>query len=1365
MKIQQVDLNFSAFDIRSQIPVSELRRNALGVQLLSPSLHAQLFPGPSLPKPPRPLLEISIDHLRDNDLSPEGAAVLPEISFNMPRLRGENIREHFLNIGQHTAEPYLSMAKEFMEADLLEMPGSWVVDRAGWTRYGRDGKVEAVKDLGEETVVSFDVEVLYKLSPYPVMATAVTPNAWYSWLSPIIFESPPKEIPEPLPRWKRRTPDHHPHHLIPLFKGSTPRVVIGHNVGYDRARVLEEYELERPSTRWLDTLSLHVATRGITSVQRPAWITHRKHKREKLLRETAVLSHVQELAEASGDLDLVQSVVEHSASNEATLESAAKTWEDVTSVNSLAEVAALHCGQVVDKTIRSRFGDDEITHASMIRPELHDLIKYCAKDVRITHNVYKKVLPLFLDNCPHPASFAGVLSMGSSFLPVNESWERYLEDAETKYREMDGGVRQALRITAEQLRKSGPTEDDSWHSQLDWSPKAARWSDQLAVSAPLASDDSTFPASTQGVSSDLVGDTQHTNTPSSDIPSWFTTLSRDPNTLATSASQRHLLPLLLRMSYKGYPVAHLSDDRWCFKVPHEAIDALVEAHGAPVELSSKDTNFETCLDTSAFFRISLDGTPRKTKLVGPGIKKLVSWGDLTSPYPELLANVMQSDLGGLETQLLACAEDLKALGAQNDWGTQLDWSTPGFGNSCLSIPRKHFANAAPDISAEDAVQTKPKTKAKKSSKAAHGTWPKWYWELTAPPSREGASFGELDISMKKTIAPLLLRLQWQARPLFHSREHKWLYRIPKQLHWDSTSTKARGNPLTFTHEADETLRLDDEHFYFHLPHPEGEGKNVGNPMAKSFVKAIESGELSSAAAANGDEASAQAAVDATNLNVLCSYWMSARERIIEQMVVYRDPSFGMILPQVITMGTVTRRAVEATWLTASNAKKNRIGSELKAMIRAPPGYAMVGADVDSEELWISSVMGDSQFGMHGATAIGWMTLEGTKAAGTDLHSKTAKILGTSRDAAKVFNYSRIYGAGQKHAVQLLMQGDTTLFKEKATELAKNLYQATKGNKTTRDRNRPPAAIPSIWHGGSESYLFNTLEAIALSDRPMTPALGCGVTKALSKSYLDEGTAFLPSRINWVVQSSGVDYLHLLIVSMEYLLRKYEIKARYLISVHDEVRYLAKDEDRYRTALALQIANAWTRALFCYNLGIDDVPQGVAFFSAVDVDHVLRKEVFMTCETPSHPNPIPAGESLDIHSVLKKTGGVLGEPIPDDMALVPDNGAPVTLFPDIRSPAHHRFLEAQAQSRGLKAKMWLDSLPDVVDHSGEPLPAKTSARKARSTQKVVPKKIARRYDDVPAWDDEVWKAATPIRTDTALYSRPRRVAASASKVAS
>jgi len=63
-------------------------------------------------------------------------------------------------------------------------------------------------------------------------------------------------------------------------------------------------------------------------------------------------------------------------------------------------------------------------------------------------------------------------------------------------------------------------------------------------------------------------------------------------------------------------------------------------------------------------------------------------------------------------------------------------------------------------------------------------------------------------------------------------------------------------------------------------------------------------------------------------------------------------------------------------MTASNAYADRVGSELKGMIQAPPAYHFVGADVDSQELWIASIIGDAHFaGIHGCTALGWMTLQ------------------------------------------------------------------------------------------------------------------------------------------------------------------------------------------------------------------------------------------------------------------------------------------------------------------------------------------------------------------------------------------------------
>ncbi|PIO33889.1 hypothetical protein AB205_0177620 [Aquarana catesbeiana] len=43
-----------------------------------------------------------------------------------------------------------------------------------------------------------------------------------------------------------------------------------------------------------------------------------------------------------------------------------------------------------------------------------------------------------------------------------------------------------------------------------------------------------------------------------------------------------------------------------------------------------------------------------------------------------------------------------------------------------------------------------------------------------------------------------------------------------------------------------------------------------------------------------------------------------------------------------------------------------------------------------------------------------------------------------------------------------------------------------------------------------------------------------------------------------------------------------------------------------------------RCMFAYKLGMLDLPQSVAFFSAVDIDRCLRKEVNMDCATPSNP---------------------------------------------------------------------------------------------------------------------------------------------------
>jgi DNA polymerase gamma 1 len=455
----------------------------------------------------------------------------------------------------------------------------------------------------------------------------------------------------------------------------------------------------------------------------------------------------------------------------------------------------------------------------------------------------------------------------------------------------------------------------------------------------------------------------------------------------------------------------------------------------------------------------------------------------------------------------------------------------------------------------------------------------------------------IKLTTRQRVAPLLLKLQWKEFPLVHSTLHGWTFRVPRE-HTYTTKLAELEFPAEGEAGFQDGINFTDFRYY-RLPHKSGEGVNVGNPLAKGYMSYFEENVLSSFASEGGsiEDGSGQLARQALDMNAQCAYWVSARERIEDQFVVWdkgadglgkrmqlperdgEDRTNGIILPQIITMGTVTRRAVEKTWMTASNAKKNRIGSELKSNVEAPVGYKIIGADVDSEELWISSLMGDAQFRMHGATALGWMTLQGTKAAGTDLHSKTAQILGISRDQAKIFNYGRIYGAGVNFAARLMQQFNSAIDAVEAKQRATNLYTATKGRKVHKALDYELVHDGPFWHGGSESYMFNSLERTATAEDPRTPALGCGITDALKPKNTE--TQFMTSRVNWVVQSSGVDYLHMLLVSMNYLIKKYDIKARFMLCVHDEVRYMVKEEDSARATLALQVSNLWTRAMFSY----------------------------------------------------------------------------------------------------------------------------------------------------------------------------------------
>jgi DNA polymerase gamma 1 len=308
---------------------------------------------------------------------------------------------------------------------------------------------------------------------WPVRAS---PSAWYCWISPWLLDESAD-----------------PAQLVPLGPRETPRIVVGHNVAYDRARVKEEYDVRRTETKWIDTMALHVAVKGISSNQRPAWNKRAKVKKQARMESEGMvydlLSYLEDELEVEtnpvrrADLESQLRDVEESLPDLLLLptptgfeddgEADVKRWEDITSINSLADVARLYCKVELEKDVRNAFMTEPPEH---IRCEIEKYINYCAKDVEVTHAVFRAVFPLFREMCPHPVSWAGVMAMGNSLLPVNQEWERYLQCAEEKYHELEDKVKLKLIQLAEEAKgmfEDGSWEKDVWLSQMDWTPKVA----------------------------------------------------------------------------------------------------------------------------------------------------------------------------------------------------------------------------------------------------------------------------------------------------------------------------------------------------------------------------------------------------------------------------------------------------------------------------------------------------------------------------------------------------------------------------------------------------------------------------------------------------------------------------------------------------------------------------------------------------------------------------------------------------------------------------------------------------------------------------------------------------------------------------
>lgn len=1079
-----------------------IRINEINMQMLPQSLHEQLFK--DIGKQEQLSTE-ELNNIKKNlaiyGINVENATRLPDVNLKIPPLEGNNIEEHFYNIGKAQAKPYLKIINQIIE-NIPEVPKQWLF-KEGWTRYTADG-AESVNYPLEDGVV-FDVEVCMKQGPLPTLATAVSNKAWYGWVSNSLVQGISQTF---------DTQFFTPAMLVPMESNKEEqgqrlnqhqkksKIIVGHNVSYDRSRIKEQYWLNCTGTRFLDTMSLHVCVSGLNSYQRSIL----KSKKEKF------------------DNDI---------------------WLSCTSLNSLVEVHKLYCGYDINKEPRNIFVEGTIED---IKDNFNTLMNYCASDVVATHNILRNLFPLFQERFPHPVTLAGMLELNSAYLPVNSNWQRYLEESDFTFDDLDYEAKFILAKRADsvcQLMHEEKYKDDLWMWDQDWSAQEIKMKKKVSSLKSKQTD-------VKITEENIKNKTDNKKYLSDDEEE-----EEDPlvKKFAYLEETKHLKPI--RMPHMpGYPAWYR---KLCLK---------------PIE--------EDWVQGPQNISTSMQVVPKLLNL---------TWENYPLHYIR-----------------------------DHGWG--------------ILVPYNNNPN----------IDTKLPLK----SLVAH---------CSLPTSNKYKDIFEYDMSTLNTAVQNDL----------HKTEF-WRFKENKN---ESGNNMYKGTALWCN------IDIDNCCYFFKLPHKDGAKYNVGNPLAKNFLSKFSENVLA------GLNASA---AEVLKIARMLSYWRNNRDRIISQMVIWLEdhclPSsikrvkarmrYGAIIPQVVVSGTLTRRAVEPTWMTASNAHLERIGSELRCMVQAPPGYNIVGADVDSQELWIASIIGDAYYKrIHGATPFGWMTLIGNKSNGTDMHSVTAKAIGISREQAKIVNYARIYGAGQKFAERLLKQFNPSMTDAEANSKSRKMFALTKGKKVFRlkpefvnddlkdklctsfeayqlaklhSKTLQDMFQKNEWVDGSESAMFNRLEEIAGSKHPVTPFLNARLSRALEGANVNNDDKFLPTKINWVVQSGAVDFLHLMLVSMKWLMKD---NARFCLSFHDEIRYLVPTRYKYNAALAMHVTNLITRSFCASRLGMKDLPMSVAFFSSVEVDTVLRKESNHDCKTPSNPYglqngyEISPGESLDVWAALEKSCGSLG----------------------------------------------------------------------------------------------------------------------------
>ena len=101
--------------------------------MLSSSLHEQLFGSSGAPSHTETNIQKSIEHLRQFQLGSSESEKLEDIEFQLPKLAGSDLNQHFVSVAQQQSQPYVDLIGKLLTAKIPAQPKEWKYTK-GWTK-------------------------------------------------------------------------------------------------------------------------------------------------------------------------------------------------------------------------------------------------------------------------------------------------------------------------------------------------------------------------------------------------------------------------------------------------------------------------------------------------------------------------------------------------------------------------------------------------------------------------------------------------------------------------------------------------------------------------------------------------------------------------------------------------------------------------------------------------------------------------------------------------------------------------------------------------------------------------------------------------------------------------------------------------------------------------------------------------------------------------------------------------------------------------------------------------------------------------------------------------------------------------------